>query len=61
MDYLLHVSPENITRNQFFCVKLRFFGAFGRLEPDEGKLSRPVLRGGEVGNVLSLPDQGKSP
>ena len=39
-------------------MKLRFFGAFGRLEPDEGKLSRPVLRGGEDGNVLSLPDQG---
>ena len=27
------------------------------LEPDEGKLSRPVLRGGGGGNAASLPDQ----
>ncbi len=27
-----------------------------RLEPDEGKLSSPVLRGGGGGNVVSLPD-----
>ncbi len=27
-----------------------------RLEPDEGKLSSPVLRGGSGGNVASLPD-----
>jgi hypothetical protein len=27
-----------------------------RLEPDEGKLSSPVLRGGSGGNVVSLPD-----
>jgi hypothetical protein len=27
-----------------------------RLEPDEGKLSSPVLRGGNGGNVVSLPD-----
>jgi hypothetical protein len=26
------------------------------LEPDEGKLSSPVLRGGGGGNVASLPD-----
>jgi hypothetical protein len=32
--------------------------AFGRLEPDEGKLSRPFLRGGGCGNTASLPDQG---
>jgi len=25
-------------------------------EPDEGKLSCPVLRGGNSGNVVSLPD-----
>jgi len=28
-----------------------------RLEPDEGKLSSPVLRGGERGNTLLLLDQ----
>jgi uncharacterized protein (DUF1778 family) len=28
-----------------------------RLEPDEGKLSRPVLRGGSGGNAAPLPDQ----
>ena len=29
-----------------------------RLEPDAGKLARPVLRGGSGGNVASLPDFG---
>ena len=29
---------------------------FDRLEPDDGKLSSPVLRGGNDGNVVSLPD-----
>jgi len=28
-----------------------------RLEPDEGKLSCPVLRGGSGSNVASLPDE----
>jgi len=28
-----------------------------RLEPDEGKLSRPVLRGGGLSNETSLPDE----
>jgi hypothetical protein len=28
---------------------------FGRLEPDEGKLSRPVLRGLGAGNSPRLP------
>ena len=27
------------------------------LEPDEGKLSRPVLRGGGGSNAVSLPDK----
>ena len=30
--------------------------ALRRLEPDEGKLSSPVLRGGDGGNIVSLPD-----
>jgi hypothetical protein len=30
--------------------------AFERLEPDDGKLSRPVLRGLEGSNALRLPD-----
>ena len=30
--------------------------AYTWLEPDEGKLSCPVLRGGRSGNVSSLPD-----
>jgi hypothetical protein len=30
--------------------------AYTWLEPDEGKLSRPVLRGGSVSNDASLPD-----
>ncbi len=29
-----------------------------RLEPDAGKLASPVLRGGNGGNVVSLPDLG---
>jgi hypothetical protein len=28
-----------------------------RLEPGAGKLARPVLRGGWLGNELSLPDK----
>ena len=36
--------------------RLRNRGALQRLELDEGKLSRPVLRGGGGGNVTSLPD-----
>jgi transposase len=31
-------------------------GAYTWLEPDEGKLSCPVLRGGRSGNASSLPD-----
>ena len=31
-------------------------GALTRLEPDEGKLSSPVLRGGSGSNAASLPD-----
>ena len=30
--------------------------AYTWLEPDEGKLSCPVLRGGRSGNASSLPD-----
>ena len=37
--------------------RLRSRGAFERLEPDEGKLSRPVLRGGGGRKAISLPDQ----
>src|SRR2546428_2918154 len=36
--------------------RLRSRGASQRLEPDEGKLSRPVLRGGGDSNAVSLPD-----
>ena len=36
--------------------RLRSRGALQRLEPDEGKLSCPVLRGGSDGNVTPLPD-----
>jgi hypothetical protein len=36
--------------------RLRSRGAFERLEPDEGKLSRPVLRGGDGRKAVSLPD-----
>ena len=33
-------------------------GVLSMLEPDEGKLSRPVLRGLGDGNILRLPDTG---
>jgi len=36
--------------------RLRSRGALQRLEPDDGKLSRPVLRGGSGGNAALLPD-----
>jgi hypothetical protein len=39
--------------------RLRSRGALQRLEPDDGKLSRPVLRGGSGGNAALLPDQRK--
>jgi RHS repeat-associated protein len=38
-----------------FCCETVSCGTFDRLEPDEGKLSRPVLRGGGDGDVASLP------
>ena len=37
--------------------RLRSRGALQLLEPDEGKLSCPVLRGGSGGNVTPLPDK----
>lgn len=37
--------------------RLRSRGALERLEPDEAKVSSPVLRGGGGGNAASLPDQ----
>jgi hypothetical protein len=37
-----------------FCVTVSS-GAFERLELNEGKLSRSVLRGGGGGNTASLP------
>ena len=36
--------------------RLRLRGAYTRLEPDDGKLSRPVLRGGSGSNAVPLPD-----
>jgi hypothetical protein len=33
--------------------------ASSRLEPDEGKLSRPVLRGGSGSNAAPLPDKNR--
>jgi len=36
--------------------RLRQRGALNRLEPNEGKLSRSVLRGGSGSNAASLPD-----
>ncbi len=39
--------------------RLRSRGALQRLEPDEGKLSRPVLRGGGGSNAVSLPDSDR--
>src|SRR2546425_10623943 len=41
--------------------RLRSRGASQRLEPDEGKLSRPVLRGGGGSNAVSLPDLATFP
>lgn len=38
------------------CLGRALNGALGRLEPDDGKLSRPVLRGGCGGNVALLLD-----
>jgi RNA-directed DNA polymerase len=38
--------------------RLRLRGAYQRLEPDDGKLSRPVLRGGSGSNATSLPGGG---
>ncbi len=36
-------------------------GALKRLEPDEGQLSRPVLRGGRDGDAAPLPDYEEEP
>jgi len=40
--------------------RLRSRGALQRLEPDEGKLSSPVLRGGSGSNAALLPDNAGS-
>jgi hypothetical protein len=51
---------QKVRRLQARIVKatnrLRSRGALQRLEPDEGKLSCPVLRGGSGSNATSLPD-----
>jgi len=39
--------------------RLRLRGAYTRLEPDDGKLSRPVLRGGSGSNAVPLPDPAR--
>ena len=39
------------------CRSASYHGAFERLEPDDGKLSSPVLRGRGGGNAALLPDQ----
>jgi len=42
--------------------RLRSRGAYTRLEPDDGKLSSPVLRGGSGSNAVPLPDpRGRVP
>jgi hypothetical protein len=52
---------QKVRRLQARIVKatnrLRSRGALQRLEPDEGKLSCPVLRGGSGSNATSLPDR----
>ncbi len=40
------------------CHRSRSCGALSRLEPDEAKVSRPVLRGGGGRKTTSLPDRG---
>ena len=39
------------------CVRLCSRGAYTWLEPDDGKLSSPVLRGGGGSDAASLPDE----
>lgn len=46
---------NGVTRPCWHCACLSAF-AFGLLEPDAGKLARPVLRGGGDREVISLPD-----
>ena len=54
-------AHRNVRRLQVRIVKATHrgaaasFGAFERLEPGEGKLSRPVLRGEGDGNIALLP------
>jgi len=46
------------------CVlsyRLRSRGAYTRLEPDDGKPSSPVLRGGSGSDAASLPDRNAHP
>lgn len=44
-----------------FLPPIYHFRGFERLEPDAGKLARPVLRGGGLSNGTSLPDQVYGP
>ena len=43
--------------NAKWPAPLDTWGVMQRLEPDEGKLSCPVLRGGGLSNGTSLPDE----
>ena len=54
---LLHPNCHRQVHNLNLSVsKPRPDGAFARLEPYEGKLSRTVLRGADSGNTVRLPD-----
>ena len=54
--FILSVITRFIACDYQFQSRIHPTWMFERLEPDDGKLSSPVLRGGGDGNVASLPD-----
>ncbi len=64
---LLRVSQEVQVSSQSSSFIVRVFyrlrsrGAYTRLEPDDGKPSSPVLRGGSGSDAASLPDRNALP
>jgi hypothetical protein len=48
---------REVTAGDNVCCSASYQGAFERLEPDDGKLSSPVLRGRGGSNASLLPDR----
>lgn len=58
--FCIQIVTDRFTAETSKFVSRLLDWSLERLEPDEGKLSSPVLRGGEASNGFSLPDFSKA-